>query len=195
MSYTDITNAQVAAGAPLTTALMTALRDNLEATANGLAGAPPLIGTGWTPYDMVTAGDGATGVIWSFAVDGSFTNLDTPVFVNGYEYALFYDDIRTTNFTVAINLSFYLHGDAAFTATGQLGTAAPSSGQALTGISYIPFPRLSKATFSAPSLSNVASINIKENFKDVINYARIAAAGTVSGGVIVMLKRREYLTA
>lgn len=42
MAWTSITNAAVAAGAAVTTALMTALRDNLIAVLNGETGAPPV---------------------------------------------------------------------------------------------------------------------------------------------------------
>ncbi|PJF20412.1 MAG: hypothetical protein CUN56_16305, partial [Phototrophicales bacterium] len=49
VSWTTITNAQVAVGAPLTTALMTALRDNPEGIAQRAAGAPKIFGV---PYDF-----------------------------------------------------------------------------------------------------------------------------------------------
>jgi hypothetical protein len=48
-TWTDITNAQVAAGAPVTTALMTALRDNVTGIAQRAAGAPKIFGV---PYDF-----------------------------------------------------------------------------------------------------------------------------------------------
>lgn len=48
VAWTDITNAQVAAGAALTTALVTALRDNPEGIAQRATGAPKIFGV---PYD------------------------------------------------------------------------------------------------------------------------------------------------
>ena len=48
VAWTDITNAQVAAGAAVTTALMTALRDNPEGIAQRATGAPKIFGN---PYD------------------------------------------------------------------------------------------------------------------------------------------------
>lgn len=48
-TWTDITNAQVAAGAPITTALMTALRDNVTGIAQRASGAPKIFGV---PYDF-----------------------------------------------------------------------------------------------------------------------------------------------
>lgn len=48
VAWTDITNAQVSAGSPLTTALVTALRDNPEGIAQRAVGAPKIFGC---PYD------------------------------------------------------------------------------------------------------------------------------------------------
>lgn len=47
-TWTDITNAQVAAGAPVETALVTALRDNVTGIAQRASGAPKIFGV---PYD------------------------------------------------------------------------------------------------------------------------------------------------
>lgn len=44
MAWTDITNEQVDPGSPVDTALMTAIRDNITAIAEGAAGAPALTG-------------------------------------------------------------------------------------------------------------------------------------------------------
>jgi hypothetical protein len=49
MAYVEITNAEVAAGAALTTALMTALRDNLLETIQRGSGAPKILGV---PYNV-----------------------------------------------------------------------------------------------------------------------------------------------
>lgn len=49
VAWTTISNAEVAAGAPVTTALMTALRDNPEGIAQRAAGAPKIFGV---PYDF-----------------------------------------------------------------------------------------------------------------------------------------------
>lgn len=56
VAWTDITNAQVAAGAPLTTALMTALRDNPEGIAQRAAGAPKIFGVPYDYQEFTTAG-------------------------------------------------------------------------------------------------------------------------------------------
>jgi hypothetical protein len=56
VAWTDITNAQVAAGAPLTTALMTALRDNPEGIVQRATGAPKIFGVPYDFQEFTTAG-------------------------------------------------------------------------------------------------------------------------------------------
>lgn len=56
---------------------------------------------GWHPYDMVTAGDGADGLIYDQAVDGDMAAVETPAFEDGYEYLLTW-----TNTSVWNNISF-----------------------------------------------------------------------------------------
>lgn len=56
VAWTDITNAQVAAGAPLTTALVTALRDNPEGIAQRASGAPKIFGVPYNYQRFTTSG-------------------------------------------------------------------------------------------------------------------------------------------
>jgi hypothetical protein len=56
VAWTDITNAQVAAGAAVTTALMTALRDNPEGIAQRATGAPKIFGVPYDFQEFTTAG-------------------------------------------------------------------------------------------------------------------------------------------
>lgn len=64
-----------------------ALRDNPLAMAEGATGSP-YIQQAWHPYDGVTVGDGATGLIYDFAVHGVVASVSTPNFEDGYEYRL-----------------------------------------------------------------------------------------------------------
>jgi len=61
VTWTTITNAQVAAGAAVTTALMTALRDNPEGIAQRASGAPKIFGV---PYYYEEFLFGGAGVEW-----------------------------------------------------------------------------------------------------------------------------------
>jgi hypothetical protein len=56
----------------------------------------PVILANWHPYNMVTAEDGATGEIWSHAVDGAVATIETPGFVDGFEYQLICDELSGT---------------------------------------------------------------------------------------------------
>ena len=56
MAWIDITNAQVAAGAPITTALMTALRDNVIGLAARDAGAPKILGVAYNVQRFTASG-------------------------------------------------------------------------------------------------------------------------------------------
>lgn len=87
-AWTTISNALVAVGAIPRSTVITALRDNPLAIAEASSGAPINV-SGWHPYDKVTVGDGKDGVIYDFAVSGALTDVETPNFVDGYEYRLF----------------------------------------------------------------------------------------------------------
>lgn len=91
MAWTDIGNPQVAAGAPLTTALVTALRDNDLAIAAGESGAPRVTfkaleffvpdqgsGSGAVTFISNTALDAGVG-IWRFDLVGAETAAGTAV--------------------------------------------------------------------------------------------------------------------
>lgn len=78
MAWTDITNAQVAAGAAITTALMTALRDNVPAAANRDTGAPKLQ-TDFQFLERIELSGEATADFTAFDA----TKYDSYVFVFG----------------------------------------------------------------------------------------------------------------
>ena len=121
-SYTAIANGDIDQDSPVTQPLVTALRDNPIAIAEGSSGAPVMT-SGWHPYDMVNMGDANDGAFYDFAVDGALASVVTPTFVDGYEYTIRWEAIvpsSTANFqinSVAIhntvttgnNLSGYLH--------------------------------------------------------------------------------------
>lgn len=73
--WTTIADAQVDPKAPVTSELMTALRDNPLAIAAGATGAPPIF-SGWYPYDTVTHGDGNDGVFYDYSVDGAVSSVE-----------------------------------------------------------------------------------------------------------------------
>lgn len=62
------------------------LRDNTIAGLASGTGAP-VVASVWHPDGMLRNGDGATGVIYDFAVSGAVASVTSPTFAAGYEYA------------------------------------------------------------------------------------------------------------
>lgn len=85
--YNATLDTQIDPDAPATSLLMYQMRDNPIAMAEGAVGAP-YTAAGWHPYDGVTIGDGADGVIYDFDVDGAVASIDTPNFADGFEYMI-----------------------------------------------------------------------------------------------------------
>ena len=98
--YSAILDTQIEPDAPLTASLGGQFRDNPIAIAERSTGAPvnPAL---WHPYDMTLVGTG-TGELWSFATDGSATQIDTPELEDGFEYMLVFAGVSSsgTSFNV-----------------------------------------------------------------------------------------------
>ena len=90
--WLNITDTQVDPDAPLTSQLAYGWRDNVIAAREGAVNSP-YEASGWHPYDGVTIGDGATGIIYDFAVHGAVASVTTPDFEDGYEYRLDFDGV------------------------------------------------------------------------------------------------------
>ena len=87
MTYAPIPNEDVDVGSPLSTALMTALRDNpVEITQ--MADGAPILQNGWYPYNQTEIGGTGDGVYYDHAVDGSMNNIESPTFEAGYDYKI-----------------------------------------------------------------------------------------------------------
>lgn len=102
-TWTDITNAQTDQDSPVTQTLVQALRDNVNAAAEGATGAPANV-AGWHPYDMVDNDDAADGKVYDFSVDGATTGLEITL-AAGFEYLVFLSGVSHGNGT-ARNLLF-----------------------------------------------------------------------------------------
>jgi len=97
--YTILSNTAVGVGGLPSAATVTALRDNPIAIAEG-APESPIVLFNWHPYNMVIAGDGSTGVIWDGSVDAPVLSVETPAFVDDYEYLIICKDLQRSGGTV-----------------------------------------------------------------------------------------------
>lgn len=112
-----------------------ALRDNPIAIAEGAVTAP-VVAAGWHPYNSTIYGTG-TGVIYDYAVDGALAPIETPLFEDGYEYAIAMDG-TTPNNAGYLNISFYRATSAAYSAVTSI--IPLSSGQKYSMFIQIQFP-------------------------------------------------------
>lgn len=104
MPWVNIPNSVFEAGKPARALDMRNLRDNFAAMQRGEAGAP--LGALWHPYDRTVVGGAQTGLLWSLAANGAVTQIDTPLFEIGWDYALYISQIRqSSNATVALNIN------------------------------------------------------------------------------------------
>lgn len=187
-TWTNISNAAVAVGGIPSSTTVTALRDNPSALAESASGAP-VVFAGWHPYDKVSVGDGKTGVIYDFAVNGAVLTVTTPDFVDGYEYRIFgnFDDS---------SLQLFRETNADWVSTG--------SGLQ-TGVWFdleILVPRISKPYHLVlggyARGGTAAAVNVTAtfpNFSSVANKilrARFNSATLSTAGKIWMFRRREY---
>ena len=206
-TYNDaaVSDASIAFQKPITLQQGRALRNNPIAGFEGANGSP-YTAAGWHPYDGVTVGDGADGVIYDFAVDGAIASVETPNFVDGYEYEIRFSALVPSTGAPDLRVEFYMETSAAYAGTtvveAAIGTGAPVSG-------YIgPFiPRASSRLFRFMFCADTAGSNtittftvdnilIKHSTAQKILKARISTSTlALGGGKIYLFKRRSYVEA
>jgi len=206
-TYNAITDSQVDPDAPLTSQLGYQWRDNPIAMAEGSAGAP-YVAAGWHPYDGVTVGDGADGVIYDFAVDGAVSSVTTPDFVDGFEYQIHYYGLTASSGTPTLQTVFYRETTAAF--SGPWATITMSAATGVTGINELTAPMVSSrifrfmdispvefATNGNPSTTAIFPGVLRHTTAQKILRAKLApsTATTFSSGKIFMMKRSCYVPA
>jgi hypothetical protein len=137
-SFTDIPTSTLANGKYVTYDLLTALRDNSLACA-------------WHPYDKVTIGDAATGLIYDFGVSGAVANVVTPDFADGWDYMIVVNELSHNSGTTPTYLQMELYRETsasyvAGTSSLDAGTAAAAS---ISGQIILPWMRSSRVTHIA----------------------------------------------
>ena len=178
--------------------------ENFPAMARGENGSP-YVEAGWHPYDGVTVGDGADGVIYDFAVDGALGSVETPDFADGYEYMI-----------IGRGLSDQQSGQLRFDWWRE--TSAAWTGYAIIdrpGLSGHPTYDLKIEAFAPRAVSNFMFFNLAStdvapanDMTALVNYnqklalttaqkigkARLTlTANTFAAGKIYMFKRRCFV--
>jgi len=197
-SYITITDTETDPSAPLTSELAKKWRDNPIAIAEGVTGTP-YVQTGWHPYNGVTVGDGATGTIYDFAIDGSVASIETPNFVDGYEYMITWDALNQAASNRSVE--WYMETSAAWS------TPFSISSNSTDALIEVFAPRLVSNTMffnmdfavvpgtnglvTQSSLPNSHSLAMTTAQK-VLKARFDAGASTFNGGSIRMFRRRCY---
>jgi len=186
MSWTTLATTLFGTGKPVTASLLQALRDNLDAFATNLSGAP-VNTAAWHPYDHVTNGDGNTGVLYDFDVDGAITTVTTPNFVDGWEYQLMFNAIETGAATLTMKV--WQETTGSYTAAQTIIPASQNS----TGLITLPFVRVLAKTqvaflniYAAPSMT-VAGYSMTAREK--VTKVQLVTSGTFAKGKIKMYRR------
>lgn len=194
--YNAILDTQCDPDAPLTSFLAYAWRDNPIAISEGSTDAP-VMAVGWHPYDMVTVGDGSTGKFYDFAVDGSNALIETPDFVDGYEYAIRFDAFVPVS--GAVNVQAF----AAASSSWVTASSFTSNSSAYDGLAAFYFPRLDAYSHAGQWLVPLSSgtplttgaFSFSSGSSTKISKARVqTTSGTTTGGTLHLLRRREYIT-
>jgi hypothetical protein len=200
-TWTSISNAAVAVGAIPSSTTVTALRDNPSALAESASGAPVMV-SGWHPHDKVSIGDGKTGLIYDFAVNGVQSSVVTPDFVDGYEYRVVALDLNhsdTLN-NRRLQMEAFKETDAVYRLIRQSADGPSSAEFGYHAEFYLP--RIASQShfvitmcykddeFSA-SIDAASAMNDPPAQK--ILRARVSfSVGNITAGKIYFFRRREY---
>ena len=202
-TYITIANASVAVGAIPSSSLMTAMRDNPIAIAEGSSGAP-VVSTGWHPVDKVTVGDGKTGIIYDHAVNGTVANVITPDFEDGYEYRVVARDLSHNDPFNSRRL--YVYGYFETTSTYRLMLLSNDGGSSNNFGCDVEFllPRIPSSAhmLRATTYNNSAIRNSTDQESGsytggsgkLLRALLSFSGGSIDGGKVWLLRRREYAT-
>ena len=174
-SYVAIPNGDIDQDSPVTQPLMTALRDNPIAIAEG-DNTAPVNQTAWHPYNKVTVNDANTGIIYNFPTDGAVATVTSPDFQDGYEYAFMFDLILGTVSIATLQIDWYRETSAAYSgSTAVNGFPNSSTSAPMSGFIALPFVRVARRYHTA----------IGEGFSGTTNsFASIPTTIVLSGNAV-----------
>lgn len=205
-AWVDPIEATFDEGKPIRSEQGLMLAGNPISIAQGTSNAPIMV-SALHPYNKAYVGDSADGVIYDYSVDGSVGSIETPLFDDGYDYALYVEDLVGTNNSVSLDV---YHSNSTWITIKDL--SASSNNNTFNGWLFLrPLPTnlsrhltgYSPSGFYAKTLNLTTQETIIEpnggfgsaNIGPVsINKARLnfSGIGNASAGKVFLYRRRNY---
>jgi len=162
--------------------------------------------TGWHPYNKTSVEDTDDGLIYSFAVDGAVSQITTPDFSLGYEYAVFLDAIEGPGGFGNHEIQMRMYMDGVGYANAKDITLTIDKDELFRGLLYLPFSGIDnvpkKWTFlgedgngidgygdftSGGGIVRVFSVVTKVRFD-------FSSGDNFGGGNVYLYRRREFVS-
>jgi hypothetical protein len=204
-TYRSIAGSETDANSPVTQTLMEALADNPTAIAEGATDAP-VVNAGWHPYDNIIMGDGNDGVFYDHSVDGNVSSVETPTFVDGYEYMVVITELSPTASAQSLEIQLHEETDNAYNLTITIGGGGIQLNEKLYSRVYTELPRLAREVhmLRADTVHTVSSTNFAgsnnvqgSDFGSSQKADKIRIRWTtadIDGGKMYLFRRRDHLT-
>lgn len=176
-TYTNPSTLNTNPRAPGTAELLTACLENPVAIAELATGAPIPPGI-WVPYDMEAIGDGADGLIYDHAVDGTVASVSSPTFVVGWDYFFYAADVSHDGGGTGRTLDF------SGVVTSQSDSSPSTNGIAGNEITYetSPFKGFLRVVGQGVTPGKTFETGVTISW----------SANSIDAGKIYMFKRRAY---
>lgn len=188
-TYSAIPNSDIDQDSPVTVTLMTHVRDNPIAAAEGATDAP-VNAAAWHPYNQTHFGDGNDGVIYDHSVDGDVSTIESPTFDDGYEYAFAYYELsHDVGTDQGLELDLYKATSGVWRTAGIHGGL--SSSDMVSGWVTIVTPHLINTTHIIDSGKNLVGDAYHATAQKVTK-ARFGfdGSGDFDSGKVIMYRRR-----
>ena len=199
--WLDFVATEYEVGAPATSLRFERWFRNPVAIAQGAAGAPYVV-AGWHPVGGVTVGDGATGLLYDFAVHGSVASVESATFANDFEYMFLFDAFGNSGAPSRdLRVEFYRETSASYT---PITVLAAIGGAGAGGYLEITRPmRVSRlmvannqtSVFSADSVlaSTGGFISVKHTTAQKVSKVRFSlSVVNVDQGKVFAYRRKVY---
>jgi len=203
-TYTAIANSEVDGDSPVTDTLITRLRDNPLATAEGDTSAP-FLASGWHNYN----GAQALTAFYDFGIHGTLATIVSPDFADGWEYLFIFDEVGTSGGTADdLRIELYRATTAAYASASTILTDAANSIVRGFVMAHIPritanFHRVS-AELTDGTASNSGSIGVGAEVTNALMTHTTAqkllrarfswTTGSFNAGKIFMARRQVGFT-